>query len=272
MIYKIDIKRAFRHVKLDPRDYDLLSLRHDGWSLDTCLLFGFCHGSALVQCLQRDYSVINYIDDILGIELPSRVNVLFDALSSLLAHLGFEISQKKLVKPSTLVNCLGILVNTKDFTLSVPPEKLQEIIQKCHTWHCRTHCSKRQLESLLGSLLYVSKCVRTSRFFLNCLLHVLRNMHDKNQVLLTAEFLPTFNGVTIFDHRPISFQIELDACLQGLGARCGAQVYAFPLPLGYMDFNIANLEMFNILVAFRVWNKCWAKSRIRIARDNEAVV
>ena len=167
MINKIDIKRAFRHVKLDPRDYDLLGLRHNGWFLDTCLLFGCHHGSVLFQCLsdavchmmrKRDYSIINYIDDMLRIELSSLVDASFDALSSLLAHLGFEISQKKLFKPSTCVNCLGILVNTKDFTLCVPPEKLQEIIQMCHTWRYRTHCNKRQLQSLLGSLLYVSKC------------------------------------------------------------------------------------------------------------------
>ena len=47
MIYKIDIKHAFRHVKLDPKDYDLLGLCQDGWFLDTCLPFRFRHGSAL---------------------------------------------------------------------------------------------------------------------------------------------------------------------------------------------------------------------------------
>ena len=66
----------------------------------------------------------------------------------------------------------------------------------------------------------------------------------------------------------MSFEIELDACLQGMGARCGTQIYAYPLTLGYLDFNIAHLEMLNILVALRVWNRCWAKSRIRIACDN----
>ena len=82
MIYKIDIKRAFRHVKLDPRDYDLLGLRQDKWFLDTCLPFGFRHGSALFQRLsdavhhmmrQHSHDVINYIDDMLGIELTSRL-------------------------------------------------------------------------------------------------------------------------------------------------------------------------------------------------------
>ena len=149
-------------------------------------------------------------------------------------------------------------------------------------WHGRTHSTKCQLQSLLGSLLYVTKCVRSSRFFLNRLLHVLRTMHDRNQVQLSldaqrdinwfSKFLPTFNGTTIFDHRPIAFEMELDACLQGLGARCGNQVYAIPLPLGYMDMNIVHLEMLNILVALRVWNMSWAKSIVRIACDNEAVV
>ena len=99
MIYKKNIKRAFRHVKLDPKDYDLLGLHQDGWFLNTCLPFGYRHGIALFQRLndtvhhmmcQDDYEVTNYIDDILGIDLPSRIDASFDALSILLVHLGFE--------------------------------------------------------------------------------------------------------------------------------------------------------------------------------------
>ena len=44
-LYKVDISRAFRHVKLDPRDYDLLGLYHNGWFLDICLPFGYRHGA-----------------------------------------------------------------------------------------------------------------------------------------------------------------------------------------------------------------------------------
>ena len=79
-------------------------------------------------------------------------------------------------------------------------------------------------------------------------------------------------GSQFFTTGPLLLRFELDACLQGLGARCGNQVYALPLPLGYMDLNIVHLEMLNIWVALRVWNHSWAKSRICIACDNEAVV
>ena len=247
-----DIKRAFRHVKLDPKDYDLLGLRQDKWFLDTCLPFGFRHRSALFQRLsdavhhmmrQHGHNVINYINDTLGSDLPSRIDASFDALSSLLERLGFEIPQNKLVNASTCVNCLGILVNTQDFTKSVPPQKMQEILQMCQIWHGKSHCTKRQLQSLLGSLLFISECVRSARFFLNHLLEVLRSIHDRKQVPLSAD-----------------------------ARRWGSQIFAFPLPLGYRDYNIAHLEMLNILVALRVWHRCWAKSRVRIACDNEAVV
>ena len=40
-LYKIDLSRAFRHVKLDPRDYNLLGLRLNGLYIDSCFPFGF---------------------------------------------------------------------------------------------------------------------------------------------------------------------------------------------------------------------------------------
>ena len=47
MMYKIDISRAFRHVKLDPMDYDLLGLCHERHY--TCLPFGYRNGSMIFQ-------------------------------------------------------------------------------------------------------------------------------------------------------------------------------------------------------------------------------
>ena len=231
-LYKVDISRAFRHIKLDPSDYDLLGLRHDTYYVDTWLPFGYRNGSALFQRIsdavrhimrQRQFDVINYIDDILGIDVPSKIDASFDALRSLLHELGFQISQKKLQPPTTKLNCLGIVVDTVNFTVSVPTEKLQEITSKCLQWRQKKFCNKKQLQSLLGSLLYISKCVRTSRFFLNRLLEVLRSMEDHKQAPITLEarrdinwftkFLPQYNGVTFFDPKPINCSIELDANL-----------------------------------------------------------
>ena len=70
----------------------------------------------------------NYVDDLLYCGLPSNVYKSFTFLSDLLHQLGLKINPKKLVKPSTSVVCLGILINTEDRTMSIPSDKLQEII------------------------------------------------------------------------------------------------------------------------------------------------
>ena len=44
LLYKIDISRAFRHIRIDPGDLDLLGLRHDDYFIDGTLPFSFRHG------------------------------------------------------------------------------------------------------------------------------------------------------------------------------------------------------------------------------------
>ena len=45
LLYKIDLRTAFQHIKIDPKDYNLLGLFLDGIYYDSCLPFGFKHGS-----------------------------------------------------------------------------------------------------------------------------------------------------------------------------------------------------------------------------------
>ena len=67
---------------------------------------------------RRHHDVINYIDDILGIGLPSEIDASFEALRQILRELGLQVSDKKLESPTTCLNCLGILINTETFTMS----------------------------------------------------------------------------------------------------------------------------------------------------------
>ena len=41
LIYKVDISRAFRHIRIDPGDLDLLGLKHGSYYIDGSLAFGF---------------------------------------------------------------------------------------------------------------------------------------------------------------------------------------------------------------------------------------
>ena len=72
-IFKVDISRTFRHVKVDSKDYQLLGLKHEKYSLDTWLPFGYHLGTAWFQCIsdfnrylmKKNYAcdVINYVCD-----------------------------------------------------------------------------------------------------------------------------------------------------------------------------------------------------------------
>ena len=133
-------------------------------------------------------NLFNYIDDLIYTRLPSDIHSSFKFLKELLAELGLDNSLKKLVPPSTSVVCLGILVDSITKTVSIPADKLQEITQLCSHWSTKTYCSKQDLQSLLGSLLYVTRCVKHSRYFMNRMLQMLRNNVQSWKILTTPDF------------------------------------------------------------------------------------
>ena len=112
---------------------------------------------------QEGHSIWNYIDDFLCVSLPSKIAKTFTRLKELLTELGLSVSAKKLVPPSTKVTCLGIQVDTVNLSVSIPTEKLQTIKFRCQNWVQKSFCTKRELQSLLGSLLYMAKCIKYAR-------------------------------------------------------------------------------------------------------------
>ena len=108
LLFKMDISRAFRHVEVDPGDYDLLGLQWNGAYIHTCLLFWARHGSL------KGYKMI------LGWAYRVLHMSYLDIYINLLTELSFTVSQKKLICPSTEVVCLGVLINTEKRTISIP--------------------------------------------------------------------------------------------------------------------------------------------------------
>ena len=79
LLYKIDVSGTFRHVKIDPGDYDLPGLEWQGLYMDTCVPLGKRHLSQIFQHLsdtvrfimrQKCCAMIDYIDDYGGVGVP----------------------------------------------------------------------------------------------------------------------------------------------------------------------------------------------------------
>ena len=168
---------------------------------------------------QEGHSIWNYIDDFLCVSVPSKIVKTFTRLQSLLSELGLSISTKKLVPPSTRVTCLGIVVDTVEFSTSIPVEKLQVIKDMCNQWGTKAICTRKELQSLLGSLLYVAKCVKYARFFLNRMLALLHGNTGSKIIKITKEFkqdlnwfqrfLLVYNDVSFFNYTPSKY-VHLD--------------------------------------------------------------
>ena len=211
MIYKIDISRAFRHIRIDPGDLDLLGLQHQQLFIDRTLPFGFRHGSVFFQCC-------------------------IDAVRFIM---------RDTFKFPYLYNYIDDLVYSK------------------------SKVTKNQLQSLLGSLLYVTKCIKPARFFLNRMLQLLRDSTSKSHINLNRffhrdlnwfnTFLWRYNGITFYNHQKPHHTVHLDACLTGFGG--WLQTWSMSCPF-----------LWATKIIQKIWGHHWQDKIIEIKCDNMAVV
>ena len=256
VLYKIDVVRAFRNLKVDPVDALKFGIQWDGlYFLDQCVAFGCTHGSAAFQMVsdavtfimqKHGAKIFAYIDDYIGISEASDAMRHFNDLHALLIRLGLPINQQKLSPPSKTLTCLGVHIDTPKASLSIDQDKLTSIHKECFHIVDKKYLSRKNFQSLLGKLIYLHKCVVPARIFINRI------------------WKP---------HIPESQALYLDACLSGMGAIWHNRVYSTPVPaIPGFDLKILHLEMMNIIVALRLWGRLWQHSQVKIFCDNEAVV
>ena len=149
--------------------------------------------------------------------------------------------------------------------------KIGSSLHVCHMF--RYPGSKQQFQSLLGSLLYVTKCIKSARYFLNCMLQVLRSNADSATSVLTDSFykdlcwfntfLDQYNGVTYFDNKVSDHTVHLDVSMTRMGVVFGDMVYTLPIPHVYQQLHITLLEMLNVVVTLKVWATFWQDKKFK---------
>ena len=108
------------------------------------MFFQRCSDAILqIMCQHGFPHLWNYIDDLIYTGLPSQIFPAYQFLLNLLPKLGLDISQEKLVPPTTVATCLGIQIDTKTRTISIPPEKLSDITQLCNSPVPKCSCTKK---------------------------------------------------------------------------------------------------------------------------------
>ena len=245
---KIDIKSAYRHIPIHPTSQRATGLKwtfsngREAWFYDAKLPFGarasptvFHRISQAVKRMmaRKGYTLlVAFQDDFLVIgRTYDECLEAWLALINLLLQLGFELSYKKLVAPTTCLVFLGIQFDTESCEISLPQEKLRDILQVTKSFLQRRRATKRQLQSLAGKLNFAAKVVRGGRTFLRRILNSivqLRRPHHKAKLSAAARqdihwwhsFLCSFNGVASFVEDVSIVPILTDACNSAGGAFC----------------------------------------------------
>jgi len=127
LLFKRDLKKAYRQIPVDPGDVHRLGFRWKGHLYcDRVLPMGLRSACQACQRVtngvayafrQEGYAIVNYIDDFAGAEVTDRAQGAYDRLGSLLSELGLSESKAKACPPSTSMSFLGVLFDSGAGTL-----------------------------------------------------------------------------------------------------------------------------------------------------------
>ena len=317
-MYKRDLSRYFLQIPLDPVEYPrvgfvwrgslfffvgfMFGLRHaglQGQRVTTAVTW--IHNRLGLETDQEEmFSSINYSDDIGGCEATKkRALSAYEALGNLFEELGLRESKSKAHPPSTCMPYLGVEFDTVAMVMRVPAEKVEELRAELDKWKRKTTASKKGLQSLLGRLFWVSRCVKFSRGFMARLLIQLKSMHEtpdnkkvplsdecKEDILWWARYLRQFNGTELI-YATDPLYLSLDQLLQtgalvccgdaqpmGGGSYCGDFYWSRPFPEWLQDPTtpIHIKEFWVILISSWLWGESWKGKMVYIFCDNTAVV
>ena len=298
LLAKVDLKHAYRIVPVHPDDHPLLGLC---WEkevyIDTALPFGLrsapkifsALADALAWILQANgvsYQ-LHYLDDFLLLGPPDQ-QTCAQALHRTIQvcqELGVPIAVHKTEGPAPVLPFLGILIDSIRMELSLPPEKGTRITAMVMQWRERKAASKRELQSLIGTLSHAATVVPPGRTFLRRMIetmsipkcqhhHVRLNAEFQSDIQWWACFLPQWNGRSMFPQAQAAHSFWSDSSGSwGCGAVCNAgHWFQVEWPQSWIQCHIAAKEMVPVVIAVAIWGQAWQSSTIKVRSDNMAVV
>ena len=290
LLYKRDLKGAFRHFCTDPGDYGFSGLHWDGnVYIDTRLAMGLRSASYCCQSVTeliariagKEAHVLVYLDDFGGAEKADRAEVAFNYLGRTLEYCGLVEAPEKAVPPSTRMDWLGICFDTVEWTMALKPGKLEELLLLLPKLLNYKRVNKIMLQKVLGSLVWAAAVVRAGVIFFDRLLALLRKLkrpnhsiyfskEAKKDVFWWLKALELHRGKSTIP--PLVWtplvSFATDASLEGFGMVWGNRAMAGLFPLEFEDLDINKKEMITVMAAIKHWFKDLENLKVKILVDN----
>ena len=177
LVSKKDLCRAYCQFPIDPKDYHLLGCHYQGkfyfvtrpFSLRSSALICQCTTKAVVHISpEQGFLADVYLDDFYDAEYPFLAASVFSQLSQLFHQLGLDSAPDRDSPPST-----SMIFPTVAFPLEVPTVSLMDLQAALTTCQAASFFTKKQLQSLLGKLSFLTACVKPGIIFMARLLNSL---------------------------------------------------------------------------------------------------
>ena len=129
-------------------------------------------------------------------------------MTTLFKRLNIPLAKHKVVGPCTVIEYLGIILDTEKMEARLPQEKVIRICDFIKQFLNRNACSKRELLQLLGHFNFAMRVIIPGRSFVSYLISLSTIVHGlKYKVFLSDEcridlrfchtFLLSWNGISM---------------------------------------------------------------------------
>jgi hypothetical protein len=287
----IDLRRAFRQIRIDPLDWPLICVSWDNaFYVNISVAFGVRHGAAFTQRLSqavcdildaKHITTIPYIDDYIGAHPSlSLANTAYNRSIQLFQELGLELNPKKCVRPTTSITWIGVVFDSQDMTMRIPPTVITDTIALVHTWLHKSTATRHELQILLGKLFHAGKCCLAARLFVGRMLPTLRATTPSGSTTLTHSFradlqwwntmLPLYNGRLLIQLTRPTHHIYIDLHDSDISIFTSTHSTTIPNPPIFPTNTRhgANRELFAVLGALTLWGTQWVESELLIHCNN----
>ncbi|EAL73789.1 hypothetical protein DDB_G0267304 [Dictyostelium discoideum AX4] len=295
---KLDIKKAYLYVLVDPQYRDLFRFvwkgSHYRWKT---MPFGLSTAPRIFTMLLRpvlrmlrdiNVSVIAYLDDLLIVgstkeECLSNLKKTMD----LLVKLGFKLNlEKSVLELTQSITFLGLQIGSISMKLLVPKEKKKSVIKEIRNFLKLDCCSPRKLAGLKGKLVALKDAFRlstrrTNKFHSQCL--TLANgdwdqsfpipQDVKSEISHWLTVLNQWNGKEISLFPSYDYVLTTDASESGAGAtlKKGNKViktWSFQWSTTQSNMSSNRREMLALLMAYQALCQKLNNCKLKIQTDN----
>ena len=299
-IWKVDFADAFRHVVTCCADCGLNGCIWEGdrW-VDSALPFGLRSSPFLFNLFSEAFHWIlesigvrhvhHYLDDFFGLaprgQSQSTIKVVLEACRIL----GWQISPNKVAFGPSLP-LLGVLIDLDQGIASITTERRAILFRDISRILNKGSASRLTLQSMAGSLLFVTRVCPTGRAFLRRLFDA-ASLHQqgsafqhwrlpppcKDELLWWRSTLQTWDGTHLFLQPVHAIEVWTDASGEkGFGGHLGPresclEAFSERLPKRHRDKDIQFKEALAVLHACNLWSHDWSGCRVTFRIDNEAV-